>query len=195
MARIESAIKAAGDPGLIAVDANCAYHSNSKKSLLNDIDQLGLRWIEEPVNPLDYQALSDCAGFMSTPIATGENIFSRIDTVNLLHYGGLRANTDRLQMDIVLSYGLTEYIRMIEDIEAFGWSRQSLIPHAGHQVALHAAAGLGLGGHEVASGSSGPFSGVSNDTKVEGGLAILGSLPGIGIENKPELYKFFDGIL
>ena len=69
-----------------------------------------------------------------------------------------------------------------------------MIPHAGHQVALHAAAGLGLGGHEVSSGKDGPFNGVSNDTKVDNGIAILSSAPGVGIENKPELYKFFDGV-
>jgi len=98
-------------------------------------------------------------------------------------------------MDIVLSYGLTEYLRMIKDIEACGWSRRNLIPHAGHQVALHAAAGLGLGGHEVASGTNGPFSGVSNNTKVENGVATLDSSPGAGIEYKPELYKYFDGLI
>ena len=194
MTRIEAAINAAGGSELIAVDANCAFGQNKEKPFLREIDQLGLRWLEEPVDPLDYQGLKICIDAMNTPIATGENIFSRADTRNLLQYGTLRANFDILQMDIVLSYGITEYIRMIKLIEALGWSRRSIIPHAGHQVALQTAAGLGLGGHEVASGKTGPFCGVSTDTRVENGLAILGSSPGVGIENKPELYKFFQSI-
>jgi len=195
MARIEAAVKAAGSPNLIAVDANCAYGGEQGATHLTEIDQIGLRWIEEPVNPLDYLALAGCCQSLKTPIATGENIFSQADSRNLLHYGGLRAGKDNLQMDFVLAYGLTEYFRMFVDAEALGWSRKDFMPHAGHQVALHAAAGLGLGGHETAAVLGGPFSDVSDDTMVEGGVASLGDAPGTGIENKPTLFRLFHGLL
>ena len=98
-------------------------------------------------------------------------------------------------MDIVLSYGITEFLRMLSFAESGGWSRRDLIPHAGHQLALHVSSGLGLGGHETASVSDTPFSGVSVDTKIEDGYAYLSDKPGIGIEYKPSLYKYFDGML
>ena len=62
--------------------------------------------------------------------------------------------------------GITELVEMLHLAEAEGWSRRSFVPHAGHQLALHASAGLGLGGHETAS-APGPFSGVSADTVME----------------------------
>ena len=195
IARLEAAVEAAESSSLIAVDANCAYGGETGATQLNEIDQIGLRWIEEPVDPLDYLALSGCSQSLKTPIATGENIFSQADSRNLLHYGGLRPGIDKLQMDFVLAYGLTEYLRMIADAETLGWSRRDFVPHAGHQVALHAAAGIGLGGHETAAVSGGPFSRVSDDTVVQDGIASLSDTPGTGIENKPELFKLFRDLL
>jgi hypothetical protein len=84
---------------------------------------------------------------------------------------------------------------MIADAETLGWSRRDFVPHAGHQVALHAAAGIGLGGHETAAVSGGPFSRVSDDTVVQDGIASLSDTPGTGIENKPELFKLFQDLL
>ena len=177
------------------MDANCSLGNNELNIYLKQLDEYGLRWIEEPVNPLDYHALNATIQSIQTPVATGENIFSVADVKNLLRYGGLTPGRDTLQMDIVLSYGLTEFLRMLSFAESKGWSRRDLIPHAGHQLALHVSSGLGLGGHETGSVSDTPFSGVSVDTKIEGGYAYLSDKPGIGIEYKPSLYKYFDGML
>ena len=191
--RTEAAIIAAGDSRHIAVDANCAFDAKAKRQALAGFDAMSLRWIEEPVNPLNYRGLSELSATLKTPIATGENCFSAADTNNLLLYGGLRSNKDMLQMDAVLSYGLTEYLRMIKTAEAMGWSRCSFIPHAGHQVALHACAGLGLGAHETGC-AAGPFGGVSNCAHIADGIATLSDRPGAGIENKPALFRYFDGM-
>ncbi|MCC2099039.1 MAG: mandelate racemase, partial [Hyphomicrobiales bacterium] len=112
----------------------------------------------------------------------------------LLLFGGLRPDRDILQMDFVLSYGLTEFLRMIVIAQANGFPRRSFIPHAGHQAALHACAGLGLGAHETGS-AAGPFGGVSRCTQVANGVAALSDRPGTGIENRPELFRYFDGML
>ncbi len=188
--RIDAAVGAAGDPGQIAVDANCAYDAQPSCSLLRTIDRLGLRWIEEPVNPLNYRGLRELVAVSRSAVATGENLFSAADTENLLRYGGLRPGKDVLQMDLVLSYGFTEYLRMIEAATALGWSRRDFMPHAGHQVALHASAGLGLGGHETAV-SDGPFGGLPDGMRLEDGRAALSDAPGAGIEAKPALYALF----
>ena len=193
--RIEAAIRVAGASQLIAVEANCSFGNNGLNVYLKQIDEFSLRWIEEPVNPLDYEALTATVKSIQTPVATGENIFAVADVVNLLRYGGLTPGRDTLQMDIVLSYGITEFLRMLSFAESGGWSRRDFIPHAGHQLALHVSSGLGLGGHETASVLDTPFSGVSDDTKIADGYAYLSDKPGIGIEYKPSLYKYFDGML
>ena len=101
---------------------------------------------------------------------------------------------DILQIDFILSYGITEYVRMIHRAETAGWCRRDFIPHAGHQAALHVCAGLGLGAHETAS-LPGPFGGVCDGTRIDDGIAILGDRPGTGIENKPALFRYFEGLM
>lgn len=195
MARIDAAIKAAGSPHLLAVDANGMLGGAESPDRLGTLDGYGLGWIEEPVAPLDFIDLAGCADNLETPIATGENIFSQAEAANLLLFGGLRAGKDKLQMDPPLSYGVNEYMRMIQFSESRGWSRRDFHPHAGHQMALHMAAGLGLGSHETASVPGGPFSGVDEGTRIEDGIAIVSDVPGLGIEHKPSLARYFDGLL
>ncbi|MEE2746159.1 MAG: enolase C-terminal domain-like protein [Pseudomonadota bacterium] len=194
-ARIEKVISIMGDSKHVAVDLNGTFGDDTKLSRLLLLDKMGLCWIEEPSPPLDYHNLAILNNTLSTPIATGENIFSYDDVVNLLRYGGLRPGSSILQMDIILGYGFTEFVRMIEIAESFGFSRRDFFPHAGHQFGLHASAGLGLGGHEVASVVDGPFGGVSIDTNIQNGIATLSDEPGAGIENKPSLYKHFSRLL
>src|SRR3712207_8993386 len=46
--------------------------------------------------------------------STGENLFSLQDARNLIRYAGMRPDRDILQFDPALSYGLVEYLRMID---------------------------------------------------------------------------------
>lgn len=193
--RINDVLEIAKTPSMVAVDANCAFIGEDGLARLSELQRLGLRWIEEPVDPLDYVGLSRVVDTVATPIATGENTFSCEDTVNLLRYGGLRARHDILQLDIALSYGIVEFIEVLQHAASVGWTRRDFMPHAGHQLALHACAGLGLGAHETASATGGAFSGVANDTHIEDGVAHLSDAPGAGIEQKPALYRYFDSLV
>jgi len=58
------------------------------------------------------------------------------------------------------------------------------VPHGGHQMSLHIAAGLGLGGNESYPGVFQPFGGFSDDLEVEQSFVNLPSAPGLGLENK-----------
>jgi L-alanine-DL-glutamate epimerase-like enolase superfamily enzyme len=124
-------------------------------------------------------------------MATGENLFSHQDVRNLLRYGGMRPDRDYLQMDPVLSYGLVEYMRMLEQLKIHGWSFNRCIPHGGHQFALHIAAGLGLGGNESYPEVFAPFGGFADNTPVENGLIKMTEVPGIGFEEKADLVNLF----
>jgi L-alanine-DL-glutamate epimerase-like enolase superfamily enzyme len=132
-----------------------------------------------------------CQGY-GGPVATGENLFSGDDATNLLRYGGLRPAHDRLQMDISLSYGVGEYIRMIERAESLGWSRQAFWPHAGHLFAAHVVAGLGLGSHESAPDAARLYGGFWDGVPVVDGHIGLPPHPGVGFEHKANTMAVFD---
>lgn len=70
-------------------------------------------------------------------VATGENLFSTQDVTNLVRYGDMRPGRDVFQMDAGLSYGLSEYARMLDVLENNGFERRFAFPHGGHLLNLH----------------------------------------------------------
>jgi L-alanine-DL-glutamate epimerase-like enolase superfamily enzyme len=120
-------------------------------------------------------------------LATGENLFSLQDARNLVRYGGMRPERDWLQFDCALSYGLVEYLDILEMLAGHGWSSRRVVPHGGHQMSLNLAAGLHLGGNESYPGVFEPFGGFADDIAVEGGRVRLPQAPGVGFEAKAEL--------
>jgi L-alanine-DL-glutamate epimerase-like enolase superfamily enzyme len=189
LSRIEAALELVGGKGnQLAVDANGRLDTAESLRYAEAIEPYRLRWYEEPGDPLDYELHARVAEVYEPPLATGENLFSSQDVRNLLRYGGLRPDRDVVQMDPALSYGLVEYLRMIDLLGDHGWSRSSVVPHGGHQMALNIAAGLGLGGNESYPGVFQPFGGFADDLAVEDGQVALPDAPGIGLERKANLY-------
>jgi L-alanine-DL-glutamate epimerase-like enolase superfamily enzyme len=191
LGRIEEVLSLVADGDRLAVDANGRFNLDAAVEYGDALGPYGLRWYEEPGDPLDYQLHADLAARYQGPIATGENLFSMQDMRNLLRHAGLRKDRDILQMDPVLSYGLVEYLRMLEVLDEMGWSRDRCIPHGGHQFALAIAAGLGLGGNESYPEVFAPFGGFADDTPVENGTIGLPEVPGVGFEAKSDLMNLF----
>jgi D(-)-tartrate dehydratase len=175
----------------LAVDANGRFDLQTALAYARELEPLGLFWYEEAGDPLDYALQAVVSEHYRHPFATGENLFSHQDVINLLRYGGLRPDRDYLQMDPVLSYGLVEYLRMLEAMNTHGWSFRRCMPHGGHQFALHIAAGLGLGGNESYPGVFAPFGGFGDGEPVENGRIRLSDCPGIGFEQKSALMDLF----
>jgi L-alanine-DL-glutamate epimerase-like enolase superfamily enzyme len=191
LVRIESALEVVGDGSKLAVDANGRFDLAMALKYARAIAPYGLFWFEEAGDPLDFQLQAQLAQLYDGPLATGENLFSAQDGRNLIRYGGMRRNRDWIQIDPALSYGLVEYLRFLDGLEEFGWSPRRCIPHGGHQFALHAAAGLHLGGNESYPGLFAPIGGFAEGVPVINGRVRLTEDPGIGIERKPELYRVF----
>lgn len=187
MRRIETAIDVAGEASRVAVDANGRFDASKALDYAEALRAYGLRWYEEPVDPLDFQSLARVAGFYPGAIATGENLFSATDARNLVRFAGLRPHKDVLQMDPGLSYGLTEYLRILVDAESAGFERVRCIPHGGHLMNLHIATALGLGGCEAYPGVFQPFGGYSPRCEVRDGRVWPSDAPGFGLEEKPDL--------
>jgi L-alanine-DL-glutamate epimerase-like enolase superfamily enzyme len=187
--RIEAVLAVVGGDGRrLAVDANGRFDLPTAIEYARAMEPYGLRWYEEPGDPLDYALQAELAGHYAHPMATGENLFSMQDARNLIRYGGLRPDRDILQFDPVLAYGLVEYLRTLDMLTAHGWSWRQVIPHGGHQFALNIAAGLGLGGNESYPGVFQPYGGFSDQIAVEDGCVRLPDQPGIGFEQKASLY-------
>ncbi|HEU5424042.1 MAG TPA: mandelate racemase/muconate lactonizing enzyme family protein [Nitrolancea sp.] len=192
--RIEAVLEVAGAGENVAVDANGRFDLPTALAYAEALAPYGLRWYEEPGDPLDFALHAEVAARYPAPLATGENLFSLPDARNLIRYGGLRPERDVLQFDCALSYGLVEYLRILDMLEEHGWSRRALIPHGGHQMSLNLAAGLGLGGNESYPGVFQPFGGFADAIPVENGYVRLPDIPGVGFEAKRELYDLLRSV-
>jgi L-alanine-DL-glutamate epimerase-like enolase superfamily enzyme len=187
--RIEAVLTLLKTPDQLAVDANGRFDLATALVYARALAPYRLRWYEEAGDPLDYALQAELSNVYEPPMATGENLFSVQDARNLIRYGAMRPDRDILQFDCALSYGLVEYLRILEMLQENGWSATHCIPHGGHQMSLNIAAGLGLGGNESYPGIFQPFGGFADGIPVQDSYVALPDIPGIGFEAKSELYK------
>lgn len=193
--RIEAVLSVLnGDGSRLAVDANGRFDLKTAMRYAEALEPYGLFWYEEAGDPLDYALQAALGQCYPGSLATGENLFSHQDARNLLRYGGMRPERDVLQFDCALSYGVVEYLRTLGVLDEYGWSPRRVIPHGGHQLSLHLAAGLGLGGNESYPGVFQPFGGFADGYAVEDGYVRLPNTPGIGFEHKAALYALLKSL-
>ena len=104
----------------------------------------------------------------------------------------MRPERDFLQFDPLLSYGITEYARILELYE--GWDRSRFLPHAGHLFAAHCVAGLRLGMAEAAPDPELPYGGYWDGVRVAAGSVTIPERPGVGYEAKRNLFEILESI-
>jgi L-alanine-DL-glutamate epimerase-like enolase superfamily enzyme len=174
----------------LAVDANCKFGRDEALAYATMLAPFGLRWFEEPCDPLDYALLAEIASVYAGPLSTGENLFSTPDVENLVRFGGLKASRrDVIQVDPPQAYGIAQYARTLAMLARHQWPRSLLFPHGGNQMSLAIAAGFGLGGAESYPGVFGDFGGFADDARIENGFISLSDRPGIGFEGQAALYR------
>lgn len=120
--RIEVIRDLMGDRMEIAVDFHGRVHKTMAKVLAKALDQYHLMFIEEPVLPQNNEALRDIAMHTSTPIATGERMFSRWDYKPLFEDG----YADIIQPDLSHAGGITEVKKIASMAEAYD---MAVAPH------------------------------------------------------------------
>ena len=190
LARV-AAVKSILPPGAqLAVDANSKFDRTAALAYARGLEPFGLRWFEEPCDPLDFALLAEIAAVYRPPLSTGENLFSTQDVENLVRFGGLRPErNDVIQIDPPQAYGIVQYARTLEMLAQHGWPRACMFPHGGNQMSLAIAAGFGLGGAESYPGVFGDFGGFADDARIENGSITLSDRPGIGFEGQARLYR------
>lgn len=99
----------------IAIDFHGRVHKPMAKVLAKELDQYHLMFIEEPVLSQNNEALRDIANHTSTPIATGERMFSRWDFKEILQAGYV----DILQPDLSHAGGISECKKIAAMAEAY----------------------------------------------------------------------------
>ena len=180
-----------GDGSHLALDASGRLDLPGAIAYGEALDPHGLAWFEEPSDPLDFAIHAELSARYPLPLATGENLFSSQDARNLVRYRRARPDRDVLQFDPALSFGLVGCLRTLEMLAEHGQSNRPLIPHGGHQFAVHVAAAMKLGGNESYPTELRPAGGFSDGAVVADRRPAPSSAPGIGIEEKAELSKAF----
>jgi L-alanine-DL-glutamate epimerase-like enolase superfamily enzyme len=188
--RVAAVKEALGNRAALAVDANAKFAREEALAYARALSEFGLRWFEEPCDPLDFALLAEIASAYAPPLATGENLYSTQDVENLVRFGGLKPERrDVIQVDPPQAYGIVQYAQTVAMLERHGWPRAELFPHGGNQMSLAIAGGFGLGGAESYPGVFGDFGGFADDAKVEEGFLRLTERPGIGFEGQARLYR------
>jgi L-alanine-DL-glutamate epimerase-like enolase superfamily enzyme len=190
LVRVEAVKSILPQGGQLAVDANSKFLRDEALAYAKGLEPFGLRWFEEPCDPLDFALLAEIASVYDAPLSTGENLFSTQDVENLVRFGGLRPQRhDVIQIDPPQAYGIVQYARTLDMLAEHGWPRTLMFPHGGNQMSLAIAAGFGLGGAESYPGVFGDFGGFADDARLEGGYLTLSDRPGIGFEGQARLYR------
>ena len=76
LARVEAVKSILPRGGLLAVDANSKFGRDEALAYARGLEPFGLRWFEEPCDPLDFALLAEIADAYDAPLSTGENLFS-----------------------------------------------------------------------------------------------------------------------
>lgn len=99
----------------IAIDFHGRVHKGMAKMLVRELEQFKPLFVEEPVLPENNEALAELAAITSTPIATGERMFTRWAFKSLLASGGAAI----IQPDLSHAGGIWECRKIAAMAEAY----------------------------------------------------------------------------
>lgn len=104
LARVRRLRELAGGGTELMVDANGGYSSGQARRVGAELDELGVRWFEEPVSSDDTTALANLRGALRCDIAAGEYVSDLYDVRALLPV------LDCLQLDATRCGGYTGWL-------------------------------------------------------------------------------------
>ena len=113
--RAQAVRDAAGMDMEFGIDFHGRVHKSMAKVLAKELEPYHPMFIEEPVLSENVEALRDIAGVTSTPIATGERMFSRWDFKKMLADGYV----DIIQPDLSHAGGISECKKIAAMAEAY----------------------------------------------------------------------------
>ncbi|EFH12683.1 mandelate racemase/muconate lactonizing enzyme family protein [Pseudoroseomonas cervicalis] len=108
IARMEAVRQAFGPDIDILADANTAYTLADVRRVMPAMDALQMGWLEEPFPPHDTHDYRVARGYGRTPLAVGENHFTRFEFAPLLESDAIGI----WQPDLSKCGGITEALRI-----------------------------------------------------------------------------------
>jgi L-alanine-DL-glutamate epimerase-like enolase superfamily enzyme len=182
--RVEAVRNTLGGDVEILVDANANYSVADAREAMPAFDALRVGWLEEPFPPHDYRSYRIAAGFGRTPLAAGENHYTRFEFQRVIDDKVISI----LQPDLSKTGGITEALRIAALASAW---KLSINPHTsatGLNMAttIHFLASIDNGGYfEADASKENLFRDKLTSTPYEidrHGCVCPLDVPGIGVE-------------
>lgn len=181
--------EAVGDDVDIAAEAYMGWDATYAVSMINQLDDQGLAWIEEPVLPDHLESYAYIRNRVGTPISGGEHEFTLTGFRDMLKAGAV----DILQPDVNRMGGITEAAKVWSLAEAHN------VPVIPHSNQAHNA-------HLIISSYSSPLIEVfpehgvdagynfyhrffRGEPRAHNGQVTLGSSHGLGLELVPDVVR------
>lgn len=108
VARIAAVRAAFGDDLVILTDANTGYDVADVRAVMPVLDEHDVGWLEEPFPAHDYLSYRQAARYGRTPLAAGENHYTRFEFNRVIEDGAITI----LQPDLSKTGGFTEALRI-----------------------------------------------------------------------------------
>ena len=130
LARIEAVRKAIGPKPRLMIDVNGKWTLDIAVRLAPDLDAFDLFWCEEPLYFDDLVAHIELAKIMRTPLALGEQLYSRHHFDAFLHAGAMKF----VQVDAVRVAGISEWLSVADRALECG---APVVAHVGDMMQVH----------------------------------------------------------
>ncbi|MBC7803262.1 MAG: mandelate racemase/muconate lactonizing enzyme family protein [Candidatus Parcubacteria bacterium] len=143
--RIRAVRKACGDELVILTDANIGYNLEDVRQVMPGMDEMNVGWLEEPFPAHDYRSYREAKGFGRTPLAAGENHYTRYEFNRVIEDGSITI----LQPDLSKTGGITETLRIAAMASAY---KLPVHPHSSmtglnQAASIHFLAAIDNGGY------------------------------------------------
>jgi L-alanine-DL-glutamate epimerase-like enolase superfamily enzyme len=143
--RMRAVRGAFGDELAILSDANIGYRLDDVRRVMPAMDELGIGWLEEPFPAHDYRSYREARSYGRTPLAAGENHYTRFDFDRVIEDGAITI----LQPDLSKTGGITEALRIAALASAH---KLPIHPHSSmtglnHAATIHFLAAIDNGGY------------------------------------------------
>ncbi|MGE3160795.1 MAG: mandelate racemase/muconate lactonizing enzyme family protein [Burkholderiales bacterium] len=143
--RIAAVRKACGDDLVILTDANIGYRVEDVRRVMPGMDELNVGWLEEPFPAHDHRSYALARTFGRTPLAAGENHYTRYEFNRVIEDGAISI----LQPDLSKTGGITEALRIAAIASAW---KLPIHPHSSmtglnHAATIHFLCAIDNGGY------------------------------------------------
>jgi D-arabinonate dehydratase len=128
--RIDVVREVVGKDIKILVDANNAYNRVDALKMGRELDKRDIFWFEEPLSPDDLEGCAELCRKIDTPVAIGENEYTRWGFKQILDAGAAQI----LNADAQVLGGITEWKKVADLAMA---SHVLVAPHGSQEVHAH----------------------------------------------------------